>query len=87
MKALVVSILISCLCVVGCATGRFAALDLDMRTPAQIKAFQIEAGIPYQVEKEGTDIRVGSIPWKLIADFLGILKGRIRILSFEWEDK
>jgi len=89
MKILIASILISCLCVTGCATGRVAVLDFDWRTPDQINAFQTEASYPYNVNKTlATEQPLpGAFPWKSGFDFLKVIKGRIRILSFEWSDK
>ena len=73
----------------GCATGRIAVLDFDLRTPDQIKAFQTEASYPYAVSKVLTAEQppLGAFPWKLGFDFFKLIKGRLRILSFEWRNK
>lgn len=78
----------------GCATrGRFAIFDLDLRDKEQIDAYKTEATCIY--ESSANQLALGVpvkeepaavSPWyQFMFDFLKIMKGRIRILSVEWQ--
>ena len=73
----------------GCASpGRFSLLDLDLRTPEQIEAYQVEAQVPYEVKeipnKEEIAPKAISV-WSFLAPIIQVFKGRIKVLSFEWK--
>jgi len=73
----------------GCASpGRFALLDLDLRTPEQIEAYKTEAQVPYGVNEAATQEvvspKVVSV-WSFLAPIIQVFKGRIKVLSFEWK--
>jgi len=82
----------------GCATkGRVALLDLDLRTPEQILAYQNEADIIYVpdccvsnpiVVSTNATVKGATIPspWDIIIKIIEVVKGRIRILSIEWKN-
>jgi hypothetical protein len=78
----------------GCASmparGRVSALDLDLRDKDQIIAYETEATCIYATPPQGNQPPVGAMepaasPWPFIFDFLKVMKGRIRVLSIEWQ--
>ena len=80
------AICITCLLLVGCATrGRLSVVDIDLRTTDQIVAYQQEAAVIYQSqEKEQPSTGMTGGTWDFIIKLVEVIKGRIRILSFEW---
>lgn len=91
-RGLVILSLVAMIVLSGCATaGRFAALDIDLRTPEQIEAFAPEAEIVYKVgEAPAPNGAQVSAPvdasWvQFLAPIIEVFKGRVRILSFEWK--
>ena len=89
-----VSVVLLSIPLAGCATrGRFAVLDLDLRDKDQIIAYQTEATCIYQPAQQpvaGVPLKeqpAVSLPWwNFLFDFLKVMKGRIRVLSFEWQE-
>lgn len=75
----------------GCATkGRFAVLDLDLRTPEQIEASVAENTIIYTCTNNIPAVaqpKVSVDPWDIIVRIISVVKGRLRILSIEWNEK
>lgn len=81
----------------GCATsGRFSLVDWDLRNPEQINAFYEESKVPYDLtldDKVEVEVKVEvvaqpkSITASFIASIITAIKGRVRILSFEWKNK
>lgn len=95
MKNTIFVLLLSVLlCSVGCATkGRMSLIDLDLRTPEQITAYQQESHDVYAfntpTNAENVIVEPKSIPaptWDIIVKIVEVFKGRIKILSFEWKD-
>jgi len=91
-KIVIVSIL--CLGLVGCAStqrGRFSVLDLDLRTPEQITAYQHESSDVYvepQQPKPQVETKSFSMAaWDYIVKIVEVFKGRIKIGSIEWTNK
>lgn len=95
MKKLVISILVlNVLFSLGCATskGRFSLVDVDLRTPEQILAYQNEADIVYLADgvtpAPATLSAVVPVPapwYDIVVKIVEVIKGRVRILSFEWK--
>lgn len=99
MKKIIACLFISVFMIImmsGCATkGRFSAVDIDLRTPEQIIAYQNEADIVYLADgvvSNGVntvatkDIVPTTAPWyDIIVKIVEVIKGRVRILSFEWK--
>lgn len=80
--------------VAGCAylpaRGRLSAIDFDLRDKDQIVAYETEATCIYaDPTQPGQPLGVGEAPsaspWYLIVDFLKVMKGRLRVLSVEWQ--
>jgi hypothetical protein len=80
---------------IGCiGAGRFALIDIDLRTPEQIKAYAAEARYVYEdinvIEnediEEGEEVEPKAISGIIpsILDKLRVFKCRFRILGFEW---
>lgn len=76
----------------GCVSaGRFALVDIDLRTPEQIAAYAKEAEIPYAVPSQAdpvalkADRTVVAAIWDEIMEVLKVVKGRIRVLPVEWK--
>lgn len=73
----------------GCATkGRISVVDVDLRTPEQIIAYQPEAAVVYETDKPQPNLGAGiaaPIPWEFIIKLVEVVKGRVRVLSFEWK--
>jgi hypothetical protein len=76
----------------GCATkGRFSVVDLDLRNPEQIKESIIENTVIYN--NTTNNVPVISQPkmpediWDIIVRIVSVMKGRLRILSFEWNER
>ena len=100
MKKIVLLLVIGA-CMSGCATsGRLAVVDLDLRSPEQIKAYEVEAQVPYELNEVVTGATTNSVNdvvsadapkvspiWEFLAPILEAFKGRLRILSFEWRNK
>lgn len=89
MKYLAVLVIGVLLC--GCASqGRFAAIDFDLRTPEQITAYEEEAKIVYETASETPQTdglkadTPSESPWYFVFDFLKVMQGRLRFISFEW---
>lgn len=80
-KAVVVGI-VACL-LAGCASNsrtRFALVDLDLRTPEQIKASREAVGNTPQVTAKAE----GATPWySFLPAIVEVFKGRLRLVSFE----
>lgn len=77
----------------GCATkGRISLIDLDLRTPEQIIAYQNEADVIYTPDgctsntANNASVRVATtFPWDFVIKIVEVVKGRVRILSIEWK--
>ena len=72
----------------GCMSpGRVALLDIDLRTPEQIKAYEVEAQVPFKdtdiISKDPEPKSVSA--WSFVSPIIQVFKGRIRILSVEWQ--
>jgi hypothetical protein len=86
-KIVMVVAMVSVMGLVGCTTGRMALVDLDLRTPEQITAYQVEAAIPYCRTNQPPVVENKSLlttTWDDIIKVLEVVKGRLRILSIEW---
>ena len=73
----------------GCSTCRFSLVDLDLRSPSQITAYQTEAEIPYAVPVDAALIQTSSITgsiWTEVCDLLKVVKARFRIISIEYRN-
>lgn len=93
------TIVITSLILTGCATGRVALVDLDMRDKDQIQAYYSESTVPYVTASTNglnnsnavasvtsSTATVGLTPWEYIFDFLKISHMRIRVISLEWRN-
>jgi hypothetical protein len=75
----------------GCATkGRISLIDLDLRTPEQIIAYQNEADVIYSPDvspsNNNASVRAAPcFPWDFVIKIVEVVKGRVRILSIEWK--
>lgn len=84
------AVLFAILLMTGCATpnkGRVALLDIDLRTPEQLSAYAVEAGIPYKDPAPVLDQHTMSLPltiWQSVLAMCTAIDGRIRIGSVEW---
>ena len=87
-KTVMVVATVMAISLAGCTTGRMALVDLDLRTPEQITAYQVEAAIPYCRTNQPATVAEskGILPtsWEDIIKVLEVVKGRFRILSIEW---
>jgi len=87
-KIVMVVAMVSVISLAGCTTGRMALVDLDLRTPEQITAYQVEAAIPYcrtnQPAVVAENKSLLATTWDDIIKVLEVVKGRLRILSIEW---
>jgi len=74
----------------GCvSSGRISLIDIDLRTPDQIEAYAKESEAVYLSNKDALDETREAEATKIknvsvIMNMITIIKGRIRILSFEW---
>ena len=86
-KKIPVIMVLAMLTLSGCATrGRLSVLDVDLRTPEQIIAYQPEAAVVYESEKPNLGAGIAApIPWEFIIKLVEVVKGRVRVLSFEWK--
>ena len=88
-KTMIVFTVILSVFVVGCISrGRLAVIDLDLRDQSQIEAGKDEAAVIYQNESTNTnDVATAkSFDFSLLSSIISAIKGRIRVLSFEWND-
>ena len=89
MRKLAILGLLALLGLTGCASGRYrgALIDLDLRTPEQIRAYEREATAVYaRTPPKNTEAVAPAAKtawWVPAFDFLQIMEDRIRILSFE----
>jgi len=89
MKTVMAMLVMVLMC--GCVSaGRFALVDIDLRTPEQIAAYAKEAEIPYvaQYNEPPTlkaDRTVLTAIWDEIMEVLKVVKGRVRVLPVEWK--
>lgn len=89
-----IMLIVMAVCLNGCATsGRFSAIDIDLRSPEQIIAYQVEAKVPYDLNEvavpnvnNAATSKVSPV-WQFLAPIIEAFKGRLRILSFEWKNK
>ena len=95
-RGLVALALVALLCATaGCATkGRFSLVDLDLRDKGQIEASRFESAVPYvQDSLSSTNavmVSTQAIPlsvWTQLMDVLKIIKCRLRVVSFEWDER
>ena len=74
----------------GCiSAGRFAVVDLDLRSPEQIVAGEVEAAVIYgaPATSEEPVEPVANKSWmRFLAPIIEVFDGRLRILSFEWRE-
>jgi hypothetical protein len=92
-KSILIFSLLGMLMITGCATrGRISLIDLDLRTPEQIVAYQNEADVIYAPDgctsntANNASVRVATtFPWDFIIKIVEVVKGRVRILSIEWK--
>lgn len=83
----------------GCSTGRFAVLTVDLRTPEQLKASEVEGTVVYNYgectncaacEKcNGDPLEEPVSSPSIIApifDFLKLVKGKVSFFSIEWRN-
>ena len=95
-KTKMVIIILMLAFVSGCATsGRFSAIDLDLRTPEQTETFYGEAKVPYELDgtvettSQPSEVRGESksvSPWSFLAPIVKVFKGRFRVFSLEWKE-
>lgn len=86
----VLLIVVSLVCS-GCATGRITLIDIDLRSADQITAYVPEASVVYKpgdsasvkAVTDGTTSTT-SVIWEKIMEVLKVVKGRLRIITFEW---
>lgn len=78
----------------GCASvdkGRFSVVDFDLRSPEQIVAQKDEKTIIYADNETNKVAKVAgeerAFPFDLMFKFFEVMKGRIMILSLEWNTK
>jgi hypothetical protein len=87
-KAFLYSIIPIVIILSGCATkGRLSVIDIDLRTPEQITAYQKEAEVVYQNEESqtvGSSETASKFSWDVVIKLVEVIKGRVRVLSFEW---
>lgn len=90
MKTVMAMLVMVLMC--GCVSaGRFALVDIDLRTPEQIAAYAKEAEIPYAVPSQNdpvglkADRTVLTAIWDEIMEVLKVVKGRVRVLPVEWK--
>ena len=92
--AMVLGVSVLFVLMAGCATCRFSLVDIDLRSPEQIEASQVEAMAPYMhTGVAGTNalpevVQTKSLPvsvWTGIMDVLKVLKFRLRIITIEWD--
>lgn len=93
MKRVIIGLSLLLLCTASSCTtskGRFSILDLDLRTPEQIAAYQTEANIPFTFGQQDTipsgvpRMEVPSTLWAPLFELLKVVKGRLRVVTIEW---
>ena len=87
MKKIMVVLMVMVMCSGCMSVGRFALVDLDLRTPEQIAAYSHEAEIPYMVPDNSNTMKVGQVAqtiWEQVLEVLKVVKGRLRVVSVEW---
>jgi len=89
-----VALIAICLSCCGCGTlcsdrGRISLIDIDFRTPEQIRAGGYEAGAVYGqpvVEQTATERVVPPSIWLAAIKVLTELECRFRFGTFEWDN-
>jgi len=93
-KNIIIVLVLLTVLLTSCSSGRISLIDLDLRNPEQIRAYTEEANAPYQTSNNTNDTNEVIVTpkfeptqksWYWMFDFLKVMQGRFKVLSFEWK--